>query len=61
MVEMLGVLALIGLLAILGAKGYDIAMERVNATNIINEVNRRSVIHSQQLLAGSALILPNFR
>ena len=54
MVEMLGVLALMGLLAILGVKGYELAMERVAANNIINEVNRRSVIYSQQLMAGDS-------
>ncbi len=55
MVEMLGVLALMGLLAILGAKGYNMAMERAMANEIINDVNKRSLLHSQQLLAGSAL------
>ncbi len=54
MVEMFDVLALMGLLVILGAKGYDIAMERINAMNIINEINRRSVI----LLTGSTLVFP---
>ena len=53
MVEMLGVLALMGLLAILGAKGYNMAMERAMANEIINDVNKRSLLHSQQ--AGSAL------
>ncbi len=49
MVEMLGTLAIMGLLAVLGAKGYDMAMIKVNANTLINEVNRRSVIYSQQM------------
>ncbi len=49
MVEMLGVLALMGLLAVLGVKGYEMAMVRVNANRILNEVSRRSVIYSQQM------------
>ena len=60
MVEMLGVLALMGLLAILGAKGYDIAMERAMANNIINEVNRRSVVYSQQMIANGDLSSTEF-
>ena len=55
MVEMLGVLALMGLLSILGAKGYNMAMERAIANTIINDISKRSVVHSQQLLAGSSL------
>ena len=55
MVEMLGVLALMGLLAVLGAKGYSMAMERVAATTIINDISKRAMIYSQQLLAGAEL------
>ena len=54
MVEMLGVLAVMGILAALGAKGYDMAMERAAANRIVEEVNRRSVIYSQQLLVGTS-------
>ena len=50
MVEMLGVLALMGLLAVLGAKGYSMAMERATANRIVEEINRRSIVYSQQLL-----------
>ena len=60
MVEMLGVLALMGLLAILGAKGYNMAMERAMANNIINEVNRRSVVYSQQMIANGDLSSTEF-
>ena len=55
MVEMLGVLALMGLLAVLGAKGYSMAMERVAATTIVNDISKRAMIYSQQLLAGAEL------
>ena len=55
MVEMLGVLALMGLLAVLGAKGYSMAMERVAATTIINDISKRAMIYSQQLMAGAEL------
>ena len=54
MVEMLGILAVMGILAALGAKGYDMAMERAAANRIVEEVNRRSVIYSQQLLVGTS-------
>ena len=55
MLEMLGVLAIMGLLAILGAKGYSMAMERVAATTIINDISKRAMVYSQQLLAGAEL------
>ena len=55
MVEMLGVLALMGLLTILGAKGYNMAMERVASTRILNEVNKRSVVYAQQMMSNATL------
>lgn len=51
MLEMLGVLILMGLLVILGAKGYNMAMERVASVRILDEVNRRSILYSQQMIS----------
>ncbi len=43
MVETLGVLAIIGLLAIGGIAGYRYAMDKYNANEILNEVRKRAV------------------
>ncbi len=48
MVEMLGVLAVMGVLSIGGVAGYRYAMDKMNANDIINEVKKRAVTASQQ-------------
>lgn len=52
LVEMLGVLAVMGILTIGGIAGFNYAMDRYVATALIEEAGRRAVIHSQQLLQG---------
>ena len=52
MVEMLGVLAIMGVLAIGGIAGYRYAMDKYNANEIINDVKKRAVVISQQLAVG---------
>ncbi len=52
MTEMLGVLALMGILGVVAVKGYDEAMVRVNANMIIDDVNKRSILASQQAMMG---------
>ncbi|MBQ8557453.1 MAG: hypothetical protein IJ440_01510, partial [Alphaproteobacteria bacterium] len=42
MVEMLGVLAVTGVLSVGGIMGYRFAMDKYRANDIINEVNMRN-------------------
>ena len=55
MVETLGVLAIMGLLAIGGIIGYRWAMDKYRATDTINELNRRAIVHSTQLMTTQTL------
>ena len=55
MVETLGVLAIMGLLAIGGIIGYRWAMDKYRATDTINELNRRAIVHSTQLMMTQTL------
>ena len=57
MVEMLGVLAIMGVLAIGGIAGYRYAMDKYNANEILNEVRKRAVTASQQRILGHAIDL----
>ncbi len=60
MVEMLGVLAIIGLLSNGGIAGYKNAMNKHAANEIINEVNKRAVSAAGQLLLGKDFNLAEF-
>lgn len=51
MVEMLGVLAVIGLLSIAGLYGYRHAMDKHKANEVINEANKRAVMAAAQIAA----------
>ena len=55
MVEMLGVLAIIGVLSIGGIAGYSYAMDKHKANRAINEINLRMVDLIQQQQMGHAL------
>ena len=57
MVEMLGVLAIMGVLAIGGITGYRYAMDKYNANEILNEVRKRAVTASQQRILGRTIDL----
>ncbi len=57
MVEMLGVLAIMGVLAIGGIAGYRYAMDKYNANEILNEVRKRAVTASQQRILGRSIDL----
>ena len=57
MVEMLGVLAIMGVLAIGGIAGYRYAMDKYNANEILNEVRKRAVTASQQRILGRTIDL----
>ena len=55
MVEMLGVLAVIGVLSIGGIAGYTYAMNRLKANDIIDGVNKRAVALSTYTLLGTGV------
>ncbi len=54
MVEMLGVLAIMGLLSIGGVIGYRWAMDMYYASATIKEINQRAVVYSQQMIGGQS-------
>ena len=60
MVEMLGVLALMGILSVGGVMGYRWAMDKYEANEILNEVRKRAVVSSQQRLQGVTIDLKEF-
>lgn len=52
MVEMLGVLAVVGVLSIGGIAGYRLAMDKRAANDIMNDTNMAAVLLSQQITNG---------
>ena len=58
MVEMLGVLAVIGVLSIGGIAGYMIAMNRHHSNNVLEGVSARAVIISAQKMMGQPAAQP---
>ncbi len=50
MVEMLGVLAVIGVLSIGGIAGYTYAMNKYHASEILSGISQRAVVASQQMI-----------
>ena len=60
MVEMLGVLAVMGVLSIGGVAGYRYAIDKMNANDIINEVKKRAVTASQQRILGQNISLTEY-
>ncbi len=56
MVEMLGVLAVAGVLSIGGVAGYRWVMDKYRANDTIRELSQRAVVHSQQMLAGNTVL-----
>ncbi len=60
MVEMLGVLAIMGVLSIGAVAGYRWAMDKYEANEIVNEVKKRAVIASQQRILNRPLDLSEF-
>ena len=52
MVEMLGVLAVMGIISIGGLYGYTYAMKRHRANELLNEANKRAVMVASQLMTG---------
>ncbi len=60
MVEIIGVLAVMGVLSIGGVAGYRYAMDKMNANDIINEVRKRAVTASQQRILGHDINLSEY-
>jgi Tfp pilus assembly protein PilE len=61
MVEMLGVLAIIGVLSIGGIAGYTYAMNRSKANDILDGVSKRAVVVSQQMILGNTASLVEYK
>ena len=60
MVEMLGVLAVVGVLSIGGVAGYRYAVDKMNANEIINEIKKRAVTASQQRVLNQEINLKEY-
>ena len=60
MVEMLGVLAVVGVLSIGGVAGYRYAVDKMNANEIINELKKRAITASQQRVLGQGINLAEY-
>ncbi len=52
MVEMLGVLAVMGVLSVAGIAGYNTAMNRHRANELLNEASKRAVVVAGQVTMG---------
>ena len=52
MVEMLGVLAIVGVLSIAGVSGYTTAMKKHRANELLNEASKRAVVLAMKIAAG---------
>ncbi len=61
MVEMLGVLAIIGLLSIGGIAGYKNAMNKHRANELLNEASKRAVIVAAQRSLGRSGSIAEFK
>jgi type II secretory pathway pseudopilin PulG len=60
MVEMLGVLAIMGVLSIGGVAGYRYAVDKMNANEIINELKKRAITASQQRVLSQNINLSEY-
>ena len=60
MTEMLGVLAIIGVLSIGGIAGYTYAMERHHTNEILNAASQRAIVIASQIAAGRQVSLTEF-
>ena len=60
MVEMLGVLAVVGVLSVGGIAGYTYAMDKHKSNELLNEASKRAVIVAAQIAAGREPSLREF-
>ena len=61
MVEMLGTLAIMGILSVGAITGYSYAFTKYKTNNLINDLNLRAIIVSQQLSSGKTASLSEFK
>lgn len=55
MVEMLGVLAVMGVLSVGGVEMYTNAMNKYRANELLNESSKRAVVIVTQILSGESV------
>jgi len=60
MVEMLGVLAIVGVLTIGGLAGYNFAMNKYRANEIVHGLNLRLTVARQQITLGAPINMSEF-
>ena len=60
MVEMLGVLAVVGVLSASGIAGYTYAMDRHRTNELLNEASKRAVVVASQIASGRTPSLAEF-
>ena len=60
MVEMLGVLAVVGVLSAGGIAGYTYAMDRHRTNEVLNEASKRAVVVASQIASGRPVSLAEF-
>ena len=60
MVEMLGVLAVVGVLSAGGIAGYTYAMDRHRTNELLNEASKRAVVVASQIASGRTPSLAEF-
>ena len=60
MVEMLGVLAVVGVLSAGGIAGYTYAMDRHRTNELLNEASKRAVVVASQIASGRPVSLAEF-
>ena len=53
MTEMLGTLAIMGILSVSGIVGYKIAMDKYKADELLNEANKRAAVIAAKVLQGT--------
>ncbi len=60
MVEMLGTLAIMGVLSVGAVAGYRYAIDKFNSNTILNEISKRAMTASQQRLVGQPINLNEY-
>lgn len=60
LVEMLGVLAMAGVLSVMGVMGYRLALDKNKANTLVNQAQQRAVIVMEQMTLNRPLSLQEF-
>ena len=61
MVEMLGVLAVMGVLSVAGIAGYNNAMNKHRANELLNEASKRATVVAMQMASGRGANIDEFK